>query len=421
MTTPAGDLDDSAAQDALPASWAAAADLPRLVMVESAASLPGLLPAVAWQALTSAHLVVAIDPDSHPVAAAVGGLGIEVAAIQPAPPEPTIGRDLLAPPPTPRDDLVRGVLDAARSHDHVVVLLPPDDDALAREIGIAATRDADVEVEWVFLVGAPRGLALLDLVGVMDRLLDPDDGCPWDLEQTHQTLAPHLVEETYEAIDAITAGDDTAMVEELGDVLMQVVFHARLAQQRRAFDVDAVAAGITDKLVRRHPHVFGDVEVTDAEEVKANWETIKATEKPDRTGVFDGVPRSLPSLALADKVLSRAASQGYAPDVAGAGDLLAAAVAEVLALAEPGPDGSGSAAEDGLDGALDEALGELALAFTMLARAIGRDADAVLRGRVTDLVSQFEAAGRRAHRRSASPTTTSAWQELLDEVRAAGF
>ncbi len=362
MTTPDTGSDDTAAEDTLPASWAAAADLPRLTMVESAAALPGLLPAVAWQALTSATRVVAVDPGSHPVAAAVAGLGIDVAAIEPASAEPMIGRDLLAPAPSAHDDIVRGLLDAARTHDHVVVLLPPDDIELARDVGIAATRDADVEVEWVFLVGAPRGLALLDLVGVMDRLLDPDHGCPWDLEQTHESLAPHLVEETYEAIDAITAGDDEAMVEELGDVLMQVVFHARLAQGRRGFDIDAVATGITDKLVRRHPHVFGEVEVADAAEVKANWETIKSAEKPERTSVFDGVPRSLPSLALADKVLGRAARQGYEPDVAVATDLLAGAVAEVLELVDDGH-------RDGDDSSEVDAAGDGRQAARLLARA----------------------------------------------------
>lgn len=441
MTTTGGGSDDMAAEDVLPASWAAASDLPRLTMVESAAALPGLLPAVAWQALTSATAVVAIDPGSHPVAAALAGLGIEVAAIEPAAAQPMLGRDLLAPPPTAHDDLVRGLLEAARTSDHVVVLLPPDDTELAREVGIAATRDADVEVEWVFLVGAPRGLALLDLVGVMDRLLDPDEGCPWDLEQTHESLAPHLVEETYEAIDAIAAGDDDAMVEELGDVLMQVVFHARLAQGRRGFDIDSVATGITDKLVRRHPHVFGEVEVADAAEVKANWETIKSAEKPERTNVFDGVPRSLPSLALADKVLGRAARQGYAPDVAAAGDLMAGAVAEVLELVDSRPHGDaatdeGDGGHEGADGvtaaaptssdtdlgmALDEALGDLALAFALLSRALGRDPDTMVRGRITDLMTQFEAADRRGQRRSSPPTTSPDWQDLLDEVRAAGF
>lgn len=409
--------------DMLPASWAAAKDLSRLVMIESAAALPGLLPAVAWQALSTAAVVMAIDPSTHPVAGAVQGLGIEVLAIEPAAPEPMVGRDLLAPAPSTRDPLVRALLDAARDHHEVVLLLPPDDTEFAREIGFVATRDADVELEWVFLIGAPRGLALLDLVQVMDTLLDPTDGCPWDLEQTHESLAPHLVEETYEAIDAIASGDDDAMVEELGDVLMQVIFHARVAQQRRAFDVDAIASGIVDKLVRRHPHIFGDVEVADADEVKANWEAIKATEKPERSSVFDGVPRSMPSLALADKVLGRAARAGFAPDAHEAGDALAAAVAEVLTLVDGGRSAGGDDAvrQHDEDRALDEAMGDLAVAFTMLSRSLGRDADALLRHRVTGLITQFEAVQRRASRRGDALTTTESWQKLLDEVRAAGF
>lgn len=420
---PAGTDDVSGGVDPLPSSWAAAADLPHLALVETAAALPGLLPSVAWQALTTAARVVAIEPDAHPAVAGLRGAGITVEALEPAEPEPVVGRDLLAPTPTPRESLARAALAQARDHGDVALVLPPDDTDFAREVGIAATRDADVEVEWVFLVGAPRGLALLDLVTVIDRLLDPEDGCPWDLEQTHDSLAPHLVEETYEAVDAIASGDDAAMVEELGDVLMQVVFHARLAQQRRAFDIDAIAAGISDKLVRRHPHVFGDREVADADEVKANWEAIKASEKPERASPFDGVARSLPSLPLADKVLSRAASLGFAPDVADAGDHLAAAVGEAVALVD-GLDATGlddPEADVALSRALDDALGELALAFTSLARALGRDPDALLRGRVTALVDQFEAARRRADRRGAVPATTAQWQDLLDEVRAAGF
>ena len=415
MTDPVTGSDD----DALPASWAAAADLPHLAMVETSAALPGLLPAVAWQALTSAARVVAIDPDEHPAVAGLRAVGITVEPLQPAEPEPLVGRDLLAPGPTSRDALARALLDAARDHGDVTVLLPPDDADFAREVGIAATREADVEVEWVFLVGAPRGLALLDLVAVIDRLLDPDEGCPWDLEQTHESLAPHLVEETYEAVDAIASGDDDAMVEELGDVLMQVVFHARVAQQRRAFDIDAIAAGISEKLVRRHPHVFGDREVADSAEVKANWEAIKASEKPDRDSPFDGVARSLPTQPLADKVLSRAATIGFRPDLAHAGDHLAAAVAEVVSLVDGLADDA--ALPDEVSRALDDALGDLALAFTTMARTLGRDPDGLLRGRVSALVDQFEAARRRADRRGQAPTTTQQWQELLDEVRAAGF
>ncbi|HRW18415.1 MAG TPA: MazG family protein [Dermatophilaceae bacterium] len=131
--------------------------------------------------------------------------------------------------------------------------------------------------------GATPGAALLDLVAVMDRLRSPG-GCPWDAEQTHATLAPYLLEESYETVEAIASGDRDHLVEELGDVLLQVVFHARVGQEHpeAPFDIDDVAAGIAAKLRRRHPHVFGDVVVGSAEEVSANWEQIKADERAQR-------------------------------------------------------------------------------------------------------------------------------------------
>lgn len=135
----------------------------------------------------------------------------------------------------------------------------------------------------------PAGSALLDLVAVMDRLRSPG-GCPWDAEQTHASLLPYLVEETYEAVEAIESGDRAHMAEELGDVLLQVVFHARVAQEdaQAPFDIDDVAAGIADKLRRRHPHVFGDVIAETPEAVAANWSVIKAAEKAAKAATGSG-------------------------------------------------------------------------------------------------------------------------------------
>src|ERR1700719_5054406 len=124
----------------------------------------------------------------------------------------------------------------------------------------------------------PKTAAIEDLLKVMARLRSPK-GCPWDREQDHRSLRRHAVEEVYELIDAIEARDDHEMAEELGDLLLQVVFHCQLARERGAFDFEKVARHIADKLVRRHPHVFGDVKVKDVDEVWANWEKIKAAEK----------------------------------------------------------------------------------------------------------------------------------------------
>ena len=153
----------------------------------------------------------------------------------------------------------------------------------------------------------PQGHALLELVEVMDRLRRE---CAWTAEQTHETLARYVLEETHEVLEALDSGDRAALRDELGDLLMQVVFHARIAEEAGvdAFDVDDVARGITDKLRRRNPHVFGDGQARTPAEIDAAWQAVKAQEKAERGGtasVHDGIPATLPALAYADKVLKR--------------------------------------------------------------------------------------------------------------------
>lgn len=147
--------------------------------------------------------------------------------------------------------------------------------------------------------------------GVMDRLRDPVDGCPWDNAQTHESLRPHLLEETYEVLEAIASGDSTELCEELGDLMMQVVLHAKLAEQAGDFTLDDVSEGIRAKLVRRHPHVFGDGTADTPKLVEGAWEQLKARERPNRESVLDGVPRTLPALARAQSILGRAERNGY--------------------------------------------------------------------------------------------------------------
>jgi XTP/dITP diphosphohydrolase len=179
------------------------------------------------------------------------------------------------------------------------------------------------------------GAALLDLVSVMDRLRSPG-GCPWDAKQTHESLVTYLVEEAYETIEAIETGDRDHLREELGDLLLQVVFHARIAAEDpdSGWSIDDVAAGIVAKLVRRHPHVFADVHAPTAEHVEANWEVLKAAEK-GRESAVDGVPTGLPALALVAKLMSRAAKAGVPvspdPDDASFGGRLLRLVAEAQA------------------------------------------------------------------------------------------
>jgi MazG family protein len=155
------------------------------------------------------------------------------------------------------------------------------------------------------------------LLEIMAALRAPD-GCPWDREQDHRTLRWHAVEEVYELLDAVEAGDDHEMAEELGDLLLQVVFHAQLGRERDAFDFDAVCQRLVDKLVRRHPHVFGDVKVAGIDQVWANWEQIKRGEKAgskhERKSALDGVPVRLPALMRAQKLVKKAAKAGLVSD-----------------------------------------------------------------------------------------------------------
>src|SRR5262244_250917 len=192
--------------------------------------------------------------------------------------------------------------------------------------------------------GAETGAALLRLVEVMDTLRV---NCPWDARQTHESLAPYLLEECYEALEALEGGDESALRDELGDVLLQVVFHARVAAERTdgtGFDINDVATGIVEKLIRRHPHVFGDVHVSGPEDVKRNWDAIKAAERGGRgsaqPAALGSVPFGQPALSLAAQLQRRAERAGAPAELA---DLPTGPAADGQAPAAPGADGQGSA------------------------------------------------------------------------------
>jgi XTP/dITP diphosphohydrolase len=206
------------------------------------------------------------------------------------------------------------------------------------------------------------GQAVLELVAVMDRLRRE---CPWDQEQTHASLTPHLLEEAHEVLEALEAGDRPALREELGDLLLQVMFHARIAQEDPddPWGLDEVADGARRKMVHRHPHVFAELSVSGVDEVAANWEQLKATEK-SRASVLDGVPPSLPALARADKVLGRLERAGYEPS-------------------EPASSVDRSAA--------DRTLGAALLALVREARTAGVDAEGALRRTLRDLEAAVRA------------------------------
>jgi len=267
--------------------------------------------------------------------------------------------------------------------------VPPGAVALADELGGPAG-PAGVAVELLYGSTGLPGSELLTLVSVMDTLRR---NCPWDAKQTHESLAPYLIEESYEALDALESGDRQALREELGDVLLQVMFHARVAEERSdetGFDVDDVADGIVTKLVRRHPHVFAGVAVSGAEDVKRNWDQIKAAERAAATGtagsVLDGVPFGQPALALAAQLQRRAERAGVPAELA---------VADGSGPDGSGADGSGADGSGAGAGAAGAGLGAELFELVAKARAAGLDPELELRGaarRYQDRVHAWEQA-----------------------------
>jgi MazG family protein len=204
------------------------------------------------------------------------------------------------------------------------------------------------------------------------------DGCPWDHEQTLETLRRYLVEETYEVLDALDGGDPSAHCEELGDLLLQVVFQARIREEQGHFDVASVATTIAEKLVRRHPHVFGDAQVSSAAEVVRNWAEIKAAEKP-RDSALDGVPRTLPALQRAQRIGEKAASAGF--DWRRTEDVLAKLDEERAELE--------AALVQGRLEEVERELGDYLFTVVNAARRLGVDAESALRGTVSRFETRF--------------------------------
>ncbi|MBL7256913.1 MazG family protein [Paractinoplanes lichenicola] len=269
----------------------------RIFLLVTSPRLPaGLLTAAAWD-VVRAHPVFAGGESEQ--AEALRKSGVPVTVIE-SDPELLIAE--------------LGAAEGEAEGDAAVVWLagPTGDEAFARGLGLRLAREPGLaELELIYGSWDPPGARLLDAVAVMDRLVSPG-GDPWKRAQNHRTLAPYLLEESYEAYDAIEADDTDALREELGDVLLQIVLHARLAEELpedEAWTVDDVAAGLVDKMVRRNPHVFAGVEVADIDEITRNWDAIKKAEKT-RDSVLDGIALSQPALALAAKILSRTGRAG---------------------------------------------------------------------------------------------------------------
>jgi tetrapyrrole methylase family protein/MazG family protein/ATP diphosphatase len=251
------------------------------------------------------------------------------------------------------------------------------------------------------------GASLARLVEIMDRLLGPG-GCPWDREQTLETLRPFLVEETYEVLDALARDDAADHCEELGDLLMQIVFQAALRREQGAFDIDAVVASISDKLVRRHPHVFGTAEGVDTpDKVLAQWDQIKAAEKADKgeqkQRVLGGIPRA-PALVRAQKIGFRCGKVGFDwPGWEGSFAKVEEEVTEVL----------GAIKEQDADHVHRE-IGDLLLAVVNLSRKLGVDAENALLDATQRFERRFEHVEDRLAQRGKTPQQSNL--EEMDEL-----
>jgi XTP/dITP diphosphohydrolase len=288
-----------------------------VLLVTSPRVAPGLLSAAAWDALRGG--VVLCADVAHPQWAALTSAGVSIL-------------DVGAPDPA---DLVDRAAEAASP---VVWLGSPDGDpgladGIAAEVTGRAERGIEAPIVEV-LAGSHDlpGARLLDVVTVMDRLRSPG-GCPWDREQTHRSLATYLIEEAYETLEAIET-DPAHLREELGDLLLQVVFHARIAEEQDEdpYSIDDVAGGLVEKLVSRHPHVFAGADAPTAAHVESRWDELKNAEK-GRSSALEGIPAALPALSLAAKSIDRAARAGVAPEIRAVdatlpiGELLMAVVA----------------------------------------------------------------------------------------------
>lgn len=256
-----------------------------------------------------------------------------------------------------------------------------------------------------------------DLVGILHRLRSPG-GCPWDAEQTHESLKPYLIEEAYEVLEAIDAGDDRELRDELGDLLLQVVFHSELASERRAFEIADVIENVCAKLVRRHPHVFADVAVASSAEVERNWATIKKAERRERgnasASAIEGVPRALPGLTRAHRLGEKASSVGFDWTTA---DDVRRKIDEELAEADV-------AAAAGDAGELAEEIGDLLFAVASWARLSGVHAELALERALAKFSTRFRCLEAEMHLAGrdlgdCSPEELeAAWQQAKARVKA---
>jgi MazG family protein len=316
-----------------------------LLVVPLAPEELGLLTLWEWDRLRERKLVL-FEVVDHPLRSRLAARGVAVVSLEHEPKPSAHECALVADPGSAR------IVELARGGAEVTSPVPALPDALTSAHSAPVARRA------------ARSAAAL--AAVMARLRS-GDGCPWDQEQTHRSLQVHLLEEAYEVLEAIDDGGPAELCEELGDLLLQVVFHAEMARGDGAFDIGDIADGIVAKLVRRHPHIFGNVAVADASEVVANWESIKGEEKP-RSSPFAGISRALPALLEAAKTQKRAAGLGFGSDERAARRALGEAI----------------------EGGGPDAVGEVLFWAVALARARGVDPETALRRATRGFVAALQ-------------------------------
>ena len=269
----------------------------------------------------------------------------------------------------------------------------------------------------------PTPAAAFERLAEIIAQLRAPGGCPWDREQTHTTLRTHLLEEACETMDAIDGGDDAHLCEELGDLLMQPVLHAQIAAEENRFDIVDVIEGISEKLVRRHPHVFGEVTVADSGEVLTNWDAIKKQEKAQRgqtqDSILSGVPGTLPALMQALEISKKAAKIGFEwPDIAGVLAKVHEELAELEAELAAFPDTKNEAAQQ----RIAEELGDLLFTTVNIARWQKINPELALRDTVARFKNRFEhmEAAARVHGLNLENLTPGQWDELWEAAKRQG-
>jgi MazG family protein len=281
-----------------------------------------------------------------PAAAALGSAGVAHATLEER------GLD----PGAPIADAAALLLELSAESD-VLLVTGGGEPAATGTAAAAATAEA---------LRAARASGFAELVRTISILRGPG-GCPWDLEQTHMSLRPNVIEEAYEVVGAIEAADDMSLAEELGDLMLQIVFHAQMGSEDATFDVEDVCWGIVTKLRRRHPHIFGETQVSGPAEVMRNWDEIKREEKPEGAGILDTVPAGLPSLMRAQKISRRAAGVGFDWETV---DQVWDKVSEEIQELRDAREGTRE---------VEEEVGDVLFAIVNVARKLGVDAEVALR------------------------------------------